>query len=88
MGFVIVPTQPFGFNFLGGKLMSLLITSKKIRDCEYDDGSLDIYVVDDLEDQVEGSDLFYLKMGYISVTPLSLNVTDYKSLKKMCEIFE
>ena len=40
------------------------------------------------EHQVEGSDLYYLKMGYISVTPLSLNVTDYKSLKKMCEIFE
>ena len=40
------------------------------------------------EHQVEGSDLFYLKMGYISVTPLSLNVTDYKSLKKMCEMFE
>jgi len=40
------------------------------------------------EHQVEGSDLFYLKMGYISVTPLSLNVTDYKSLKKMREMFE
>ena len=22
MGFVIVPTQPFGFNYLGGKLLA------------------------------------------------------------------
>ena len=28
----IIPIQPFGYNFLGGKLMSLMITSKKIRD--------------------------------------------------------
>ena len=31
IGSTIVPTQPLGFNFLGGKLMSCLITSHKIR---------------------------------------------------------
>lgn len=29
----ILPTQPFGYNFLGGKLMAILSTSKFVRDC-------------------------------------------------------
>jgi hypothetical protein len=32
MGFVIVPVQPFGFNYLGGKLMALICTSHKVRE--------------------------------------------------------
>ena len=32
VGSTIVPTQPLGFNFLGGKLMASLITSQKVRD--------------------------------------------------------
>jgi hypothetical protein len=32
IGTTIVPTQPFGTNFLGGKLMAAMITSKKVRD--------------------------------------------------------
>jgi hypothetical protein len=32
VGSTIVPVQPFGFNFLGGKLMSMLLTSKVVRD--------------------------------------------------------
>lgn len=32
IGTTIVPTQPFGSNFLGGKLIAALITSKKVRD--------------------------------------------------------
>ena len=35
--------------------------------------------------QVKGSDLYYLKKGYISITPLALNVTDYKVLKQLRE---
>ena len=31
MGFVIVPTQPFGFNYLGGKLMCLLAASNRLK---------------------------------------------------------
>jgi len=31
MGFVIVPTQPFGFNYLGGKLLAALCCSHTIR---------------------------------------------------------
>jgi hypothetical protein len=31
-GYVIVPTQPFGFNCLGGKLLSLLCVSEQVRD--------------------------------------------------------
>ena len=31
MGFVIVPAQPFGFNYLGGKLLSALCTSHDSR---------------------------------------------------------
>ena len=27
MGFVIVPSQPFGYNYLGGKLLALLCCS-------------------------------------------------------------
>ena len=32
MGFVIVPVQPFGYNYLGGKLMALICTSHKVRE--------------------------------------------------------
>lgn len=31
MGFVIVPTQPFGFNYLGGKLLAAICCSHHIR---------------------------------------------------------
>ena len=32
MGFVIVPAQPFGFNYLGGKLLSAICTSHTVRE--------------------------------------------------------
>jgi hypothetical protein len=32
MGFVIVPIQPFGFNYLGGKLLSLICCSHEVRE--------------------------------------------------------
>ena len=32
MGFVIVPTQPFGFNYLGGKLLAAICTSHTVRE--------------------------------------------------------
>lgn len=32
MGFIIVPTQPFGYNCLGGKLLSLICCSHEIRE--------------------------------------------------------
>lgn len=32
----IVPTQPFGYNFLGGKLVAALATSKQVRDYWYE----------------------------------------------------
>jgi len=32
IGTCIMATQPFGYNFLGGKLMAVLITSKVVRD--------------------------------------------------------
>ncbi len=32
MGFVIVPSQPFGFNYLGGKLLAAICTSHKVRE--------------------------------------------------------
>ena len=32
MGFVIVPTQPFGFNYLGGKLLAAICCSHTIRE--------------------------------------------------------
>ncbi len=32
MGFNIVPTQPFGFNYLGGKLLALLACSKELKE--------------------------------------------------------
>jgi len=32
VGSTIVAVQPFGYNFLGGKLMSMLLTSKVVRD--------------------------------------------------------
>ena len=31
MGFNIVPTQPFGFNYLGGKLLALLASSNLLK---------------------------------------------------------
>ena len=32
MGFVIVPSQPFGFNYLGGKLLSAICVSHEVRE--------------------------------------------------------
>lgn len=32
MGFIIVPTQPFGYNYLGGKLLALLCCSHNARE--------------------------------------------------------
>ena len=32
MGFVIVPAQPFGFNYLGGKLMAAICCSHDVRE--------------------------------------------------------
>ena len=32
MGFVIVPAQPFGYNYLGGKLLSAICTSHTVRE--------------------------------------------------------
>jgi len=32
MGFVIVPSQPFGFNYLGGKLLALMCASHEVRE--------------------------------------------------------
>jgi hypothetical protein len=32
MGFVIVPSQPFGYNYLGGKLMAGICTSHEVRE--------------------------------------------------------
>ena len=32
MGFVIVPAQPFGYNYLGGKLLSAICTSHEVRE--------------------------------------------------------
>ena len=32
MGFVIVPSQPFGFNYLGGKLLAALCCSHEVRE--------------------------------------------------------
>ena len=32
MGFIIVPTQPFGFNYLGGKLLSLMCCSNVAKE--------------------------------------------------------
>ena len=32
MGFVIVPAQPFGYNYLGGKLLAAICCSHEIRD--------------------------------------------------------
>lgn len=32
MGFIIVPTQPFGFNYLGGKLLALMCCSHEARE--------------------------------------------------------
>lgn len=39
MGFVIVPAQPFGFNYLGGKLLAAICCSHEVRqrlDAKYD----------------------------------------------------
>jgi len=39
MGFVIVPSQPFGFNYLGGKLLAAICCSHEVRkklDAKYD----------------------------------------------------
>ena len=32
MGFVIVPSQPFGYNYLGGKLLAAICTSHTVRE--------------------------------------------------------
>ena len=42
MGFVIVPSQPFGYNYLGGKLLALLCCSHYAREVLNDEFEKDI----------------------------------------------
>jgi len=42
MGFVIVPSQPFGYNYLGGKLLALLCCSHYARECLNEEFEKDI----------------------------------------------
>ena len=42
MGFVIVPSQPFGYNYLGGKLLALLCCSHFAREAMNDSFEKDI----------------------------------------------
>jgi hypothetical protein len=43
VGSTIVSVQPFGHNFLGGKLMSMLLTSKVVRDEWFNTYQQDLY---------------------------------------------
>ena len=54
MGFNIVPTQPFGFNYLGGKLLALLASSYELKS---------------QFDHKYGTDLKYLKQPLFMVQP-------------------
>ena len=94
MGFVIVPVQPFGFNYLGGKLMALICTSHKVREMLNDkyDTEFCLFETTSLYGNIKGTSMYdglkpflRFKGDTISKFVPTLGEEAYSSCKKIVE---
>ena len=94
MGFIIVPTQPFGFNYLGGKLMAAICCSHELRDIldkKYDT-EFCLFETTSLYGNIKGASMYdgmrpYLKYRGDTQSNFLLTMGDdiYPELKKWFE---
>ena len=94
MGFVIVPVQPFGFNYLGGKLLALICTSHKVREMLNDkyDTEFCLFETTSLYGNIKGTSMYdglkpflRFKGDTISKFVPTLGEEAYFSCKKIIE---
>ena len=94
MGFVIVPIQPFGFNYLGGKLLALICTSHKVREMLNDkyDTEFCLFETTSLYGNIKGMSMYdglkpflRFKGDTISKFVPTLGEEAYSSCKKIIE---
>jgi len=94
MGFVIVPVQPFGFNYLGGKLLALICTSHKVREMLNDkyDTEFCLFETTSLYGNIKGTSMYdglkpflRFKGDTISKFVPTLGEESYFSCKKIIE---
>ena len=94
MGFVIVPVQPFGFNYLGGKLLALICCSHKIREMLNDkyDTEFCLFETTSLYGNIKGTSMYdglkpflRFKGDTISKFVPTLGEEAYSSCKKIIE---
>ena len=94
MGFVIVPIQPFGFNYLGGKLLALICTSHKVREMLNDkyDTEFCLFETTSLYGNIKGTSMYdglkpflRFKGDTISKFVPTLGEEAYSSCKKIIE---
>ena len=94
MGFIIVPTQPFGFNYLGGKLMAAISCSHELReilDKKYDT-EFCLFETTSLYGNIKGTSMYdgmrpYLKYKGDTMSSFLLTMGEdiYPELKKWFE---
>ena len=94
MGFVIVPVQPFGFNYLGGKLLALICCSHKVREMLNDkyDTEFCLFETTSLYGNIKGTSMYdglkpflRFKGDTISKFVPTLGEEAYSSCKKIVE---
>ena len=94
MGFVIVPVQPFGFNYLGGKLLALICCSHKVREMLNDkyDTEFCLFETTSLYGNIKGTSMYdglkpflRFKGDTISKFVPTLGEEAYFSCKKIIE---
>ena len=94
MGFVIVPIQPFGFNYLGGKLLALICCSHKVREMinEKYDTEFCLFETTSLYGNIKGTSMYdglkpflRFKGDTISKFVPTLGEEAYASCKKIIE---
>ncbi|SVD99574.1 uncharacterized protein METZ01_LOCUS452428, partial [marine metagenome] len=94
MGFVIVPIQPFGYNYLGGKLLALICCSHKVREMLNDkyDTEFCLFETTSLYGNIKGTSMYdglkpflRFKGDTISKFVPTLGEEAYSSCKKIIE---
>ena len=94
MGFNIVPVQPFGYNYLGGKLLALICCSHKIREMLNDkyDTEFCLFETTSLYGNIKGTSMYdglkpflRFKGDTISKFVPTLGEEAYSSCKKIVE---
>jgi len=94
MGFIIVPVQPFGFNYLGGKLLALICCSHKVREMLNNKYNTEfcLFETTSLYGNIKGTSMYdglkpflRYKGDTLSKFVPSLGDTQYTTIKKIIE---